>query len=307
MRKAETLAVLICTVGTASLSGCGMASLNDNDSEVVVDEIVASSEENAAVSADVIPDEETATADTVVTEDSLVHKVSDSGEAKSVFLSKVAESAGVSADKIKYYLIDDFDSDGYYEGFVLDNNELDEDTNTCRGKIWFVNDEGCTVLHDDWEYVVNEDDTVLGEWKLDDRNFIYFNESYTTAAVSAVYYVEDSEVYESDISKKGFVTRVGKTGDFNLTFSAYDYMYTYDIGKEDEASNMGHTWKIYYYFYDSYDMDFREYGGTAITENELEKICGFDLAGEIRQSGYQINEIFRRGNGIINMMWVSKV
>ena len=47
--------------------------------------------------------------------------------------------------------------------------------------------------------------------------------------------------------------------------------------------------------------DFKEYVGKTISESDLLDSCGFDLASEIRSAGYEVDEIFKRDNGIINV------
>ena len=83
--------------------------------------------------------------------------------------------------------------------------------------------------------------------------------------------------------------------------SAYDSGVDYEEGKEEEALYTGHTWKNYYFFYDKKSGDFKEYVGKEISEDELEAACGFDLAAEIREAGYQVDVVFKRENGIINV------
>ena len=55
------------------------------------------------------------------------------------------------------------------------------------------------------------------------------------------------------------------------------------------------------FYYDAEKMDFMEYGATEITADELKDIVGFDLAAEIEAEGYQVDNILKRGNGIVNV------
>ena len=69
---------------------------------------------------------------------------------------------------------------------------------------------------------------------------------------------------------------------------------------------MGHTWKEYYFYYDKESGFFREYGGVNIEEEELTQICGFDLASEIRNTGFEVDAIYKRANGIVNVNYSKK-
>lgn len=68
----------------------------------------------------------------------------------------------------------------------------------------------------------------------------------------------------------------------------------------------GHTWKQYWLYWDEASFSFREYGGVAITEEQLSALAGagpdVDTQLEaIRQAGGQVDSIYLRGNGIVNI------
>ena len=62
---------------------------------------------------------------------------------------------------------------------------------------------------------------------------------------------------------------------------------------------IGHTWKKYYYFYDSEDGQIYEYGGTGIDAATVEFWTGRDLVSELVPDGDTIDSVFMRGNGIL--------
>ena len=62
----------------------------------------------------------------------------------------------------------------------------------------------------------------------------------------------------------------------------------------------GHTWKDYWFYWDG--ESFREYGGVKITEKQLRNCEGAAaILDAIKAEGESINDIFYRGNGIINI------
>lgn len=86
-----------------------------------------------------------------------------------------------------------------------------------------------------------------------------------------------------------------------ISLSAYDAYLEYEKDDIDSGIYTGHTYKNYYFYYDNQSGDFKEYVGKTISESDLLDSCGFDLASEIRSAGYEVDEIFKRDNGIINV------
>lgn len=118
--------------------------------------------------------------------------------------------------------------------------------------------------------------------------------------------MESGKCKESVVSGVGMFFKPDYIDDFCISASAYDAIYEYEEGKESEAMELGHTWKNYYFYYDPSFGDFKEYVGSEITEAELKEACGFDLAEEIRNEGYTVDNIINRDNGIININYSQK-
>ena len=219
-------------------------------------------------------------------------------------IAKVLEGTGVDVLDIKDSVIADFDGDGSREGFVFIGGDIDEEWSTCLGQLYFVSDNGKEMLKDT-NFVVN-DGKIIQEFPVSDKTFIAVEEAYTTSSVSFLYYVENGECKDSYLSGIGGFYKPDFVDDYAISLSCYDMSFDYEEGKEDEGMYMGHTWKPYYFYYDEATGRFEEYVGKEISEEELNAACGFDLAGEIKAAGNQIDGILRRDNGIINVNYSYK-
>ncbi len=219
-------------------------------------------------------------------------------------IAKVLEGTGVDVLDIKDSVIADFDGDGSKEGFVFIGGDIDEEWSTCLGQLYFVSDNGKEMLKDT-NFVVN-DGKIIQEFPVSDKTFIAVEEAYTTSSVSFLYYVENGECKDSYLSGIGGFYKPDFVDDYAISLSCYDMSFDYEEGKEDEGMYMGHTWKPYYFYYDEATGRFEEYVGKEISEEELNAACGFDLAGEIKAAGNQIDGILRRDNGIINVNYSYK-
>lgn len=92
-------------------------------------------------------------------------------------------------------------------------------------------------------------------------------------------------------------------GRFTVVKSAWD---SDAILVDGEWQFTGHTWKQYWLYWDEESFSFREYGGVAITEKQLMALdgAGPDVQTQleaIRLEGGQIDSIYLRGNGIVNI------
>ncbi len=215
------------------------------------------------------------------------------------FITQVAKAAGVEPVSARYYEVNDFDGDGHYEAFVFVGGEVDEDWGSADGTVWYVNEARCKQIHDEFSFAVF-DGAMFTTIKAGDRKFVLFNDLYATSYVTNIYTVKNFDCVEANVSRVGSASYDESTGDMSITLSAYDYYCDYEAGSE-EPMWTGHTWKPYYFYYDEASEEFKEYVGQEITESELAEICGFDLAKEIRDSGYTVDAIYKRDNGIINV------
>ncbi len=221
------------------------------------------------------------------------------------FFDKVMTQTGAAKEDIRYCSLNDFDGNGTYEGLVYVGSGPDDELGWCDGKVYFVNDDVCREVFAG-SLAMNDDGNVF--WLMDagNRFFVAFDEAYVTAQVTYVYYIDGVELKESNISKLGDLYPGADLDNISMTSSAYDGYCNYTEGDESSYMWTGHTWKPYYFYYDSDVKDFMEYGGTDISEKELEEIVGFDLASQIRAEGYTVDRILRRKNGIVNVNFSSQ-
>ena len=214
-------------------------------------------------------------------------------------IEKAVAEAGADISDTRYSVVYDFDNDNVMEAFVYIGNAPDEFA-TCAGKVWYVDGDRCAMIKECDNFFVHGD-KVIDMYPTGDSVVVELEEAYTTSTVSYLFMLENGEWKESAISGMGYFFKPDYVSDYCVSVSAYDYCVDYEEEKEDEALYTGHTWKNYYFFYDEKSGDFKEYVGKEISEDELKAACGFDLAAEIREAGYQVDDIFKRENGIINV------
>ena len=214
-------------------------------------------------------------------------------------IEKVVAEAGADISDARYSVVYDFDSDGVMEAFVYLGDAPDEYA-TCAGEVWYVDGDTCVKIKECGSFFVHGD-KVIDMYPVGDSMVIELEEAYATSTVSYLFMMDNGEWKESAISGLGYFFKPDYVSDYCVSVSAYDSGVDYEEGKEEESLYTGHTWKNYYFFYDENSGDFKEYVGKEISEEELKAACGLDLAAEIREAGYQVDDIFKRENGIINV------
>ncbi len=221
-------------------------------------------------------------------------------EATEKLIDKLAADAKVNREEIRYYLVDDLNFDGKYEGFMFIGGEADPDWGSADGDIWFVNENGSEKIHDNFSFIVNDDGNIFSIIEGADKNFVAFNDMYATSAVTNLYYMDGETCKESVVSKIGGAGVDHNTGDLLITLSAYDCFCDYAKGS-DTPDWTGHSWKPYYFYYSRNTGDFEEYGAKEISAAEFKKITGVDLAQILDSKGYSATNVIQRDNGIINV------
>jgi hypothetical protein len=299
--KRDIIIVALCAL---LMAGCGASSTVAESGSAVTE----AEEENTAAEAEAEEETDIAEKPENAEEEPDAEPVTEEAETATEskdemikeLTDKVAAAAKVSSEEVKYGLVEDFDKDGSFEGFFFTGGSPDEEFfNACDGTVWFASDREAKELYSGSIYT--EKDEMFRIMDCMDRKFILFDEAYTTSLVSFVYYVDGSVAKESVISRIGDIDKKADPENLILTLSAYDSSLSYEEGDDPGLGWSGHTWKPYYYFYDEGSGDFREYGGTKISEAELADIVGFDLVKEISDAGFKTDDIFRRKNGIINV------
>ncbi|WP_408071771.1 hypothetical protein [Butyrivibrio sp. JL13D10] len=317
------LSVAVAATMLQTLTGCadvesdtdmilGMDNTESGDVEIIenedtpledvvpeVEEQASEAQENADLTSDTQEENEQTSeaeknsADT--TED--VHVEDEDRETVDLYIGKVASAANADPKDVRYHLVGDFDEDGKTEGFFYVGKEADLDFGACDGTIWFVNENGCKKLHDDFEFGL-KGDNIFSVLNCTNKKFVAFDDVYVTSRVTNLYYVDGDECLESKVSRMGHAEIDKNTGDLIVTFDGYDNYCDYEADSE-EPMWTGHTWKPYCYYYDENSCDFNLYGAKQITAEELKEICGIDAVAELESNGYEVTEIIKCDNGMV--------
>ena len=201
---------------------------------------------------------------------------------------------GASYDEVAAFIRDDFDEDGIEEAFALIGEVYDnfDDINRICGDLWFVTPDGCTALERSSGLGISDEARFM---TLGDTRFILFTDYYISESYTYVYSVYDGKAIEAGFSALGYVAPDLEDSDkFTITDSSYDMQYDAELG-----FMLGHTWKKYYFFYDSEVGEIYEYAGTTIDEATVSYWCDDITVNEIVPEECTIDSIFMRGNGLI--------
>lgn len=217
---------------------------------------------------------------------------------------------------VQEILSDDFDGDGHPEAFALAGAVQDG-----LLTLWFVDEDGVLRLSDESSIggARREGETQLTSYHLDGERFCIVCEAMGGSATSSssVYLLEGGKpVRQSNLD--GTMCFERKEGNaFTALHSTYDA--GYDLFDGDEAWS-GHTWKPYWFFWNG--TAFEEYIGTAaslealkaydgavnLVEDALARrnkesfpLGGVDFDGVIVPVQWEVQSIYQRGNGIINV------
>jgi len=230
-----------------------------------------------------------------------------------------ASLASYTDADIVWFQYGDFDGDSVYEAFALTGTK-NADFDGYDGVPWFITEDSAAELASEALWSMPE------MWQLAGDTYMKTEQLGANESISRIFGVENSKVYEPDISGK--VMSLTRESDTELTGtgSAYDGMA--DPEATDESGNpveVGHTYKNYWFYYE--DGVFREYGaldtykradlrafttGAAVLDElmnngiteyqyqQLGDITEDERANIVENAGY-IRSIMRRGNGIWNL------
>lgn len=197
--------------------------------------------------------------------------------------------SGMDDDSILMMNHDDYDRDGRCEAFVFCGESYEEyDKQLFEGALWFVGADQCTLLREECYRMID------GQMKLGPKKYLYLYSDMTfTADISDLWTVENGEPAESRFSRTGMVIyreeyRKERRNLFEIIRDSYDNLY--DV--TDEIW-MGHTYKPYFYYYDWTTNQIERDESEIISAKELERLCGFDMAGEVEAQGYEITDIIK--------------
>ncbi len=183
------------------------------------------------------------------------------------------------------FIYDDFDGNGVYEAFAFCGEENEDQIYI--GVLYFITENGVTVLRERDGYW-----TTGNVICFEDSRVVSVSEYFTTGSLGYYYRVSGEEVIELAASGKAGTFYEDEKGRICMTDSQYDAF----------TDGTGHTWNVYYLYWDSDLKELMEYGGTLISEAEfLEYEGAADILETIRGDGYSITSIYFRKNGIINI------
>jgi len=195
-----------------------------------------------------------------------------------------------SDDNIADFCISDYDRDGKSEAFALVGETVDYGF---VGNLYYVTEDSVeTVLSEAALYNYSEQNHML---RFKECDFYLVGEYFTTGDLTYIFGVKEGEWYEHEFSRRGMSLHQEEPGgDMTAILSDFDGVY-------DNSMQMylAHTWKPYYFYWDG---DFKEYGGIAISVDDLLTCSGAQqYIDMIQNQGFQIDDIYYRANGIINI------
>ncbi|MCQ2549706.1 MAG: hypothetical protein MJ134_06665 [Lachnospiraceae bacterium] len=204
----------------------------------------------------------------------------------------------VDVSQVRMVNAQDFDGDGYEELFVFIGEEAEPEYQTYQGALWYVAAQDYCVIEDtkdkEWELID-------GTLSFGDRAYAYMNEFFVTDSLSYVWGVENGWVSEPSFSRKGVITETDDKG-FIMTEGAYDGFASTDM--ENQGMLMGHTYKPYYFYFDTEEKAIREYGAAKVWEEELEFVMG-EHFNEVSINMDSIIDVLYRDNGILTINTVT--
>jgi len=193
-----------------------------------------------------------------------------------------------SKEKIMADYYADYDGDGTEEMFAVVG-----DDDMGGGKyIWFADENTTKCVFDDGDslYFDTESERIC---KVSDTQKLFIMErgGYGSSSNSLCYYLKDKEPVRLNVSEG--MTHVSGA-DFNIYPSAFDSYV------DESGMWTGHTWKPYYLKWTG--NGFKEYTGKVITLKKFKKFGGAKkYLKKIKKEGYQIDNIIKRSNGVINV------
>lgn len=193
----------------------------------------------------------------------------------------------ILAEKIKLpilnFIYDDFDNNGVFEAIAFCGDYFEED-GSYFGTLYFVSQNGVQVIREEDGYWNS------GQvYDFDNAKIIAITKYFTTGGITYYYQVNGDEIIEIKGSGYGDGLYQDEQGRMCMTDSQYDAC----------VDGTGHTWNIYYFYWDN---GLKEYGGTQISIDEFLTYEGSnEIVKKIAEDGYEITSIYKRKNGIMNV------
>lgn len=213
-------------------------------------------------------------------------------------------AAGAQEGDILLWDYDDYDGDGAYEAFMIVGNifEGQYETEYKNEALWFTGADGNTLqLRDSYNHGYRMID---GKMDFGQRKYLYFySDRVATANISEIWTVRDGKpVEESDLFQMGQVIYRGENerNEFEIWVDAYDWEHDIDVELDIDIW-IGHTWKPYFYHYNSDRDRIEAYEGKLISEEDFKELSGTDIIEEIKAEGCTVGDIIRWDNDIVTI------
>lgn len=188
-----------------------------------------------------------------------------------------------TSEPVLNFLYDDFDGNAAYEAIAFCGRQ-DEFDGSYIGVFYLVTEDGVQIIRD-----------FDGYWdagKLYDfgtAKIFAITQYFTTGGITSYYQLDEGVIREIDGSGIGDGLYQDEDGRMCMTDSQCDA----------GVDGSGHTWNVYYFYWDD---GLKEYGGTPVTAEEF---LAYEGAGQILEQieadGYEVVSIYQRKNGIINI------
>ena len=195
--------------------------------------------------------------------------------------------AGVEEDDILLMDYADYDDDGLYEAFVFCGESIDVLGETkYRGDFWFVGADRCIRLPEQFgcaDYRKIDGHMSFNTGQKHDQRYLYYESDDYVSGIWTLY----GDPVAVKLPQSGQVVYRGDYWGFELWVDGDNHYYA-----PDRELWTGHTCIPYFYHYSG------EYAlwpdeGEELSRDELAELCGFDLAGEVEEEGYEVTAIVR--------------
>lgn len=202
--------------------------------------------------------------------------------------------AAVGEDDLLSIHVSDFDRNGTFEAFAVTGQKKvsEEDETSYKGEVWFVSDDGSVETAGEEEIRYTSEGEILTCQYHDYFQIQKLAASAVPAFLATVSDGECSVVSDFSAAALNFFENEKITAHSNSLVAGQN---AYDAFSD----GTGHTGKPYFY-YDT-PNGIREYGGTEISMEQLEKLGGAKCIEKFVSEEYTVENIYLRGNGIINV------
>lgn len=209
---------------------------------------------------------------------------------ESYFKNLLMEKENIPEDEIIYISALDYEGNGNTSAFIFTGEVIKEDNSEYyEGDLWFVNDKKATLLENgDYRNI----DIILD---FGDKKYYGVDVNATTLGCTTLYEVHNGKAFEAEVSKLGIIEQVNDN-EVRIWVRQYDGGWSV----VDEIL-LGGTNKPYYFHYDEGSNNIVEDIAEEITRSEAEKLCGFDIAGEVENRGFTIGDILYRNEEIVTV------